>query len=79
MLDAYRRANQALHPSSSLREKTAAAMAAGRRPRRRWPLYVSAAAAALALAFLLSLMPRPSQENRGSVRALRAYALSEPL
>ena len=79
MLDAYKRANLALHPSPALREKTAASMAAKRRPKRHWPLYMSAAAAALALVFLLSLMPKPSGDNHGRVRSLRTYAISEPV
>ena len=80
MFDAYKRANLALHPPLALREATVAGMDARRRPkaRRRWPAYVSAAAAVLAVVLLVSLMPRPGRNNKGRTRALRAYALSEP-
>ncbi len=80
MFDAYKRANLALHPPLALREATVAGMDARRRPkaRRRWPAYVSAAAAVLAVVLLVSLMPRPGRNNKGQTRALRAYALSEP-
>ena len=80
MLDAYRRANLALRPPVSLRERTVFAMEKKQTPRvrSRGPRYVAALAAVLALAFLFSVMPRSSGNPNGGVNALRAYALSEP-
>ena len=74
-IEDYNRACDAMRPALRLKTETASVM--GRRPRRRWPVYVTAAAAALALVVLLTGLPLP-RRAAGPVEALRAYAISEP-
>ena len=77
--DAYRRANEALHPAPPLKQDTIAAMEGRKRPvRRRQPLYIAATAAALALVLLLTGLPGLDGGSDGAVMSLSAYAISEP-
>ncbi len=77
--DAYRRANEALHPALRLQQDTIAAMERRKRPaRRRWPIYITATAVVLALVLLFTGLPGLDGDSGGGVMSLSAYAISEP-
>lgn len=79
MMDAYKRANEALHPPASAVERAVRQAAAGARPRKkRRPLRAvipAGVAAALAVVLLVTGVPGL---GGGGMSASAAYALAEP-
>ena len=79
MMDAYKRANEALHPPASAVERAVRRAAAGARPRKkRRPLRAvipAGVAAALAAVLLVNGVPGL---GGGGITASAAYALAEP-
>ena len=79
MMDAYKRANEALHPPASAVERVVRRAAAGARPRKKrrplWAVIPAGVAAVLAAVLLITGIPGLGS---GGTTASAAYALAEP-